>query len=226
MSIAGEMVEQLDLTNEDVIVIAELIDDLIVKLVPCWKTSSETLSTAANSSNGHSSILLNDETSLRCPWDPVLAKPPSEAADGQHVVVDVETQNKASADSDLSAEYGIRIPSDADSFKALESYRLEGCDNESSYEAHFAENLMINEMTTNSGFSYIDSCSDQSKNISLSSIRSLSLGDKNQDDELKLELQTIDSHYHQCCLELLKMREQAIENAKKRWITKKKIGFA
>ncbi|KAJ6695248.1 WNK KINASE [Salix koriyanagi] len=37
--IAEEMVEQLDLFTEDVAVIAELIDNLIVKLVPSWNTS-------------------------------------------------------------------------------------------------------------------------------------------------------------------------------------------
>ncbi|GMN31363.1 hypothetical protein TIFTF001_003231 [Ficus carica] len=225
VSIAGEMVEQLDLSNEDVTVIAELIDDLILKLVPSWKTSSVTFSTAANSSNGHSSTL-NDETLLGCPWDSVLDTSPSGAADEQRVLADLETQNKASVDSDISAEYGIRIHSDVDSFKALESYGLDGCDKENSYEANFCENLMINETKANSGFSYYDSCSDQWKNISLSSIRSLSLGDKNQDDELELELEAIDSHYLQCCFELMKMREQAIENAKKRWMTKKKIVVA
>lgn len=223
VSIAGEMVEQLDLSNEDVTIIAELIDDLILKLVPSWKTSSVTFSTAANSSNGHSSIL-NDETLPGCPWDSVLDTSPSGVADEQRILTDLETQNKASADSDISAEYGIRIHSDADSFKALESYSLDGCDKENSFEANFCENLMVNETTANSGFSYYDSCSDQWKNISLSTIRSLSLGDKNQDDELKLELEAIDSHYHQCCFELMKMREQAIENAKKKWMTKNKIG--
>nr|XP_043608160.1 probable serine/threonine-protein kinase WNK4 [Erigeron canadensis] len=38
-SIAQEMVEQLDLLHQDVAFIAKLIDDLILKLVPTWKTS-------------------------------------------------------------------------------------------------------------------------------------------------------------------------------------------
>ncbi|KAM1984663.1 hypothetical protein ACFX16_012899 [Malus domestica] len=41
ISIAWEMVEQLDLSHEDVSVVAELIDNSIVKLVPGWKPSSE-----------------------------------------------------------------------------------------------------------------------------------------------------------------------------------------
>ncbi|KAM0046296.1 putative protein kinase WNK-NRBP family [Helianthus debilis subsp. tardiflorus] len=38
-TIAQEMVEQLDLLHEDVIIIAELIDDMIMKFVPTWKPS-------------------------------------------------------------------------------------------------------------------------------------------------------------------------------------------
>ncbi|KAM2504855.1 hypothetical protein PS1_038732 [Malus domestica] len=52
ISIAGEMVEQLDLSHEDVSVIAELIDNLIMKLVPGWKPSSEGSSCGTNSSYG------------------------------------------------------------------------------------------------------------------------------------------------------------------------------
>ncbi|KAI3687426.1 hypothetical protein L1987_81122 [Smallanthus sonchifolius] len=38
-TIAQEMVEELDLLHEDVIIIAELIDDMIMKFVPTWKPS-------------------------------------------------------------------------------------------------------------------------------------------------------------------------------------------
>ncbi|XP_076956067.1 putative serine/threonine-protein kinase WNK10 [Bidens hawaiensis] len=41
-TIAQEMVEELDLLHEDVIIIAELIDDMIIKLVPTWKPLLET----------------------------------------------------------------------------------------------------------------------------------------------------------------------------------------
>ncbi|CBI34567.3 unnamed protein product, partial [Vitis vinifera] len=43
LSIAGEMVEQLDLYNEDVAVIAELIDVMISELVPTWKPAFESM---------------------------------------------------------------------------------------------------------------------------------------------------------------------------------------
>ncbi|KAL7230740.1 hypothetical protein ACSBR2_009093 [Camellia fascicularis] len=40
LSIAGEMVEQLELPKEDVTLIAELMDNVIIKMVPCWMPSS------------------------------------------------------------------------------------------------------------------------------------------------------------------------------------------
>ncbi|XWS48757.1 hypothetical protein CRYUN_Cryun13aG0103400 [Craigia yunnanensis] len=69
----------------------------------------------------------------------------------------------------------------------------------------------------------MDYCSFASKDTSLSSICSLSLADKDKFNELKLELDAIDSQCHQRFQELLRMREEAMENAKKRWITKKKV---
>jgi WNK lysine deficient protein kinase len=44
ISIAEEMVEQLDLSKEDVAVIAELIDNLLAELVPRWKSLFENCS--------------------------------------------------------------------------------------------------------------------------------------------------------------------------------------
>ncbi|TKY47938.1 serine/threonine-protein kinase WNK4 [Spatholobus suberectus] len=48
ISIAEEMVEHLELTNEDVSVIAELIHNMIVKFVPSWKPLCENLSSGTD----------------------------------------------------------------------------------------------------------------------------------------------------------------------------------
>jgi len=56
----------------------------------------------------------------------------------------------------------------------------------------------------------------------MSSLSSLTLSDKNQyNKELREELDAIDSQYNECFQELLRRREEAIENAKKRWYTRK-----
>ena len=225
VSIAGEMVEQLELSKEDVIVIAGLIDDLLVKLVPSWKSSSGT-STAALSSDGDCPIHPIDETPLRSAWD--FALPQSKDIDEQGILAKLADaqirQTNDSMISFISAEYDTRVASDV----ALESYySLDGYNKENAYEeANFSESLTTNETMEKSALSYNDSCSGLSRNFSLSSLHSLSLGDKTPYDELKLELEAIDTQYQQCCFELLKMREQAVENAKKRWMMKKKTSVA
>lgn len=56
-----------------------------------------------------------------------------------------------------------------------------------------------------------------------SSCSSLSLADKDLDAELKLELNAIETHYQQLFDELSRMREEALEATRKRWIAKKKL---
>ncbi|KAL5538854.1 hypothetical protein UlMin_042877 [Ulmus minor] len=262
-SIAGEMVEQLDLLREDVAVIAEMIDNLIMKLVPNWEASYESLSSAATSSNGHSSCEAVDEHnvltkladvedqlnrdlrvseisteySLRNASEAVdvqlltkLAemedsgvseisadyslRTASEAVDAQHVLTklaDVEDQqNQDSGVSESSADYSVRTASDAaDYFKASDSdyYSSDGCNVQKSCETIDDKSLLINKTTTDV----------------LSSLCSLSLVDNEQKDELQRELKAIDNEYRQCFVELLKLRQRDMEDAKRRWTMKTKI---
>ncbi|CAK7335801.1 unnamed protein product [Dovyalis caffra] len=209
VSIAEEMVEQLDLSAQDVAVIAGLIDSLIVKFVPSWNN----LSSVSNDS----SELENNATSEAMKTPDFL---PSTNMTYH------ETQQ--SVNSAISTEYNMAIASDSSTNKSLGS-------SDCSLQLHMydldLECWMLDDgipkndkSATNSDVSYIDSCSGMSKNASLSSICSLPLADKDG-SELKQELDSIDSHYNQCFQELMKMREEAIENAKKRWLTEKKISI-
>ncbi|CAB4280255.1 unnamed protein product [Prunus armeniaca] len=204
MSIAGEMVEQLELSHEHVSVIAELIDKLIMKLVPGWKPSSESSSCGANSSCGDHPAHQN------------ILSPLAYAED---------QDNQASMISDTSAcsaEYSVPNASFAGNVKVSESAKyssdefctgsdgygsspdctVQGGLKEKSYEAGSGDSVVMN-----------DACADMS---SICSLSELSLVDKARYDELKGELVAIDVQYHQCLLELLKMREEEIQNAKKR----------
>ncbi|KAG8661976.1 serine/threonine-protein kinase WNK8 isoform X2 [Manihot esculenta] len=176
VSIAEEMVEQLDLSNEDVGIIAELIDALIMKLVPCWCPSGSTSSIPSGSDR-----LQNGATSDLLP----LVK-----------VVGQETPE--SFYSGISAELHMTIASDASTNKPLGS---------------FDYSVELNKTDLGSDFvMHVDSISKHDKSI------------KDSEDnlsELKLELNAIDMQYNQCFKELSRMREEAIENAKKKWITKK-----
>lgn len=173
VSIAGEMVEQLGLLNEDVAFIAELIDNLILKLVPTWKPSVE------------SSIGLR--TSLNKDLGLSLHK-----ADNYSMRVSVTNTNNN-----------------------YNNYRHASKDSVGDF-------VMISGCSKNSGISFADSNND----LSISSSVSMASKDNEKDeqcDELKIELDAIETQYQQCCSELLRMREEAIENARKRWITKKMV---
>ncbi|XP_035550013.1 probable serine/threonine-protein kinase WNK10 isoform X2 [Juglans regia] len=217
IAIAEEMVEQLDLSKDDVAIISELIDNLITKLVPRWKSSFENCSSEAHGSFGFSHVLQTGGNSG-------TAEDPAEAVVEHHVLpisADVEYEdNQESTVSDISVEYGVSMALDACNDSVLESnyfsldeyhkglngygFNLEyEVYDEKSYEANMGESGM-------------------SKTLGLSSICSLSLADEDQDSELKLELASIDTQYHQRLIELLRMREEAIENAKRKWMAKKK----
>ncbi|KAK7389784.1 hypothetical protein VNO78_25078 [Psophocarpus tetragonolobus] len=79
ISVATEMVEHLDLADHDVDLIAELIDYLLLKLLPWWKPSPDHRSLGES----HSNSTNIDSQSLAWPWGFVLNSIPSEIAIGQ-----------------------------------------------------------------------------------------------------------------------------------------------
>ncbi|EOY23931.1 hypothetical protein QUC31_008506 [Theobroma cacao] len=231
ISIAAEMVEQLDLSNEDVTDIAELIDSMIMKFVPCWKPSFGSISCLQDGSC--------------CPSKATVKTVGKQEAFTDFAVVKCQ-DTQESVSSDMSAECDGMVASDGSNNKPMGSsgYSYGECHKGSSTydfglldigvynhprhketgnEENLGESVLINDSTKNSETSLMDSCSFASQDMSLSSICSLSLADKDQVDELKLELDAIDTQYHQCFQELMRMREEAMENAKKRWITKKRV---
>lgn len=86
LSVAGEMVEQLELADHDVAFIAEFIDYLIMKLLPGWKPSYDYSSSGALSFYSESPILGNGKTSTPPPWDAMATSVPSEFVVEQDVV--------------------------------------------------------------------------------------------------------------------------------------------
>lgn len=63
--------------------------------------------------------------------------------------------------------------------------------------------------------SFLDSCS------MMSTIYNLSISDNDYPEDLKTELNLIESQFNQSFQDLLKLKEDAIENAKRKWIMKK-----
>lgn len=77
MSVAGEMVEQLELADHDVAFIAELIGYLIMRLLPGWKLSSDYSSTEGINPCHGSPVIRDDKTRMACPWDSLLSSIPA-----------------------------------------------------------------------------------------------------------------------------------------------------
>lgn len=84
MSVAAEMVEQLELQNHDVAFIAELIDYLIMRLLPGWKPSYYYSSQSASQSPA-SSFLINEKGQSACPWDSATSNLPSRLTIQQNI---------------------------------------------------------------------------------------------------------------------------------------------
>ncbi|CAA2998459.1 probable serine threonine- kinase WNK10 isoform X1 [Olea europaea subsp. europaea] len=219
LSIASEMVEQLDLWSEDIAFIAELIDSLILRLVPTWKTSSRSLG-GAQSSYGVSAVLQSNQ---------VLA--PHTEDYGSNIIPGREgslqgfsSQFSGSKCNDAgesvvpSSKHNVVSTSDA----RHKNDWISACDLEK-HKASIGESLM-SECTKNSWTSFVGSWNGVSNDMCVS-ITSLPLSEKDHDKEhchdLKLELDAIDLQYQLRCRELLRMREEAIENVKKRWSSKK-----
>lgn len=203
ISIAGEMVEQLHLSSEDMAFTAELIDSLIVELLPNWKPSSDSFG-GLSSSDEKSSILKGDQ-SLSCfPRHHELDSMPGQ-------VIQKHSLSE---------------------FSSIEEHPK--CDNSLRYFDHnvcskvSSSISLVSACTKTSELSSADSCNTLSDYMCLS-FSHVSVKDKDDDQmpcsNLKQELDAIAMQYDQSCRELQRMREEAIENAKKRWITRKRMSI-
>lgn len=165
-TIAQEMVEQLELVYEDIAVIAELIDDLILKFVPTWKPSFRKSSSSEGMSSPEGSIIIQN----------------GQIACGPSKVVEAEEYHGCKGSENSSFAYssdGMKSP---------------GVSSNDSYNKNLSNDLAFHE--------------DSEKDVC---------------EDLKQELDRIDAQYHQMYSELQKFREAAIEDAKRRWESKKKL---
>lgn len=199
-SIAAEMVEALDLMSVDVDLIAEMINTLIGQLVPCLGSSSGILigqrsldeeATRVHGKEGTERGFYSEVTGIANNGAPLSVR-----ASPQHF--NPSTSNAMPNNNFLQADY------------AVEKHRR-------SIERSLTRESVKSPATSFEG-SWITASSDMS-----SSVSSLSLTDKENElsNDLKLELTEIYMQYQQRCRELLKIRETAVENVKRKWIMKR-----
>ncbi|MED6173368.1 hypothetical protein PIB30_058647 [Stylosanthes scabra] len=234
ISIAVEMVEHLGLANDDVTVIAELIHNMILKLTSNSKPSSYNFSSGGAHLHKPSEDLQSRGTSS-CQWPSLSSVFDTKAIqdDYVHLHDDGEDHYKQeSVMSEISSEYGTALALDSKS-EEHDIFSMDGCckgsngfitNSDARFCAH-DDNEQKNDVdeSENSAGILINSQCSAFENFDVSSICSLTLGDIDNSTDLQLELDAIETQYHQCFRELVKMREDAIENAKRRWITRKKI---
>lgn len=206
------MVEQLDLSHQDVNFIAEFIDFLIMKLVPDWKPPVIHSSSEPKSECILPQGPLGDSFSNRFELDPPNGVFSSETSEADVSYLTSESVDINCSISGEEADLGESI------YGHVSEIDLGGMDipgekmdkNDSSIN----ENLGPNAISSGEGESDIsDLCLSSPTDIN----------NKVQDDDLSLELAAIESNYTRMVQELSRMREFALEDARKRWLMKKNL---
>lgn len=276
VSVAAEMVEQLELADHDVSFIADFIDFLIMKLYPSWKPSFEYSSSGVKSPYVESTILDN-MTSMPFSWGSIFSSAVVQPVAEQDFVYGLSTSSPyvhLQADEEFDS-YGYDFLSvscdhmatprvagfeDHDSQKLILSDVLvkdnstkhvkvaNSADSSIDYGScnsfshvsevdlvdfhpnvkiprsnHSSEEGIVMNELTNFKSPFFDVIRMSSAMSSMSSNSSICMADRDEELELKLELDAIESQYQQWFPKLSKVREEALEATKRRWKTKKKL---
>nr|KYP71961.1 putative serine/threonine-protein kinase WNK4 [Cajanus cajan] len=187
VSVASEMVENLELENNDVAFIVELIDYLIMKLVPDWKPSFNYSFSGGSSyiSNVVDKVVLEDKHNFSSLSS--LEDRYSEESIASNIAIE-DTCMKNNIYLDYDVDGSLKELSWSTSEVELGDMCFEG------YKLHTID---------------------------------CNVGEKIEikiDLELKFELDAIESQYQHWFQELSRLKLEAVEATKRRWITKKKIG--
>ncbi|CAN6480674.1 unnamed protein product [Victoria cruziana] len=237
LSVASEMVEQLDLSDQDVTFIAEFIDFLIAKLVPEWKPSC-----VVHAANGldciytKSKVPDHDRFYLGDSWDAVRGNKAVKCLE------DVLSQSDlGSSCVDLNSIEDSVQPGEVTAFRKLEDGMSHGGYDSPSSLATADDRYSFASAVSAEYYSAVDLVPHPSKCGSGGRVPGLSINNLNdlsnisntqnsqgyeappleeEDDELKSELHMIEMQYHQLFRELSRQREEALKVVRKRWETK------
>lgn len=188
LSVATEMVEQLDLADDDVAFIADFIDFVIMRISPEWKPSSNRHSSLERSASGLT--LVADQ------WE-------TPSTHGNNL-------SNGSITSEVFAGDSIRKN---DMSKVLEA---DVCEKEFSIESH----PRMDQSAENSQFVLCGRDGLPNDSSLEVDCPTLSSGRRDRETQMKLELDAIETNYEQWFQELSRMKHEAIEVTKKRWMSK------
>ncbi|CAJ1950462.1 unnamed protein product [Sphenostylis stenocarpa] len=258
VSVATEMVEHLELADHDVPFIAELIDYLIMKLLPWWNPSHDRCLCGETNPN------IDGQSFMGWPWGSVLASIPSEMVIGEDGFSGFDTSSKeefvaAEKTSFIKNDDNATFEGDANSQESgasevvVENASMKDdnchdskvdasskCSSSRSIselelgDAYFeecklqpqdycaAEEVVINEYPKNPGSVLGTSTNAGSTRSSCSYVSST---EEEIDLELQFELDVLESHYQHWINELNKMKLDALESTRKRWMARKKLAI-
>lgn len=218
LAVAGEMGEQLELSECDVVFIADFIDFLIMKLVPGWKPSTNYSSSGTVTPHKYG----NGQVSF-CPW----TSDPPETGYEQSVISQLNNDDSSIADF-ASVEGNLyskmdEFGSHADFISTSSATNGDGKYSQGSDMSL----LMAGSYKSFSGYTteidaeliYHGESSSMSRLPSYSS--ALSTLEKDQEG-LKAELEAIEAQFRRRFNELMRKREEALESVRKRWLVKKR----
>ncbi|KAG8391966.1 hypothetical protein BUALT_Bualt01G0242400 [Buddleja alternifolia] len=209
LAVAAEMVEQLDLADHDVVFIADFIDFLIMRMLPDWKPSSDCYSSEERSTGRLTTSVSSSQAAFIS--SPCLTTTGNKLSQGSQT-------------SEFIGEYSSikngKISKASSEVSEME-YRDVYCNEcrmdeigSGSVECPRLDQLVAETpelIFSSKGGSFTSSCS---------TMNSLE-GDGESD--LRLELDAIETQYQQWFQELTRLRQEAMEATKKRWMTKKKV---
>ncbi|XP_021748203.1 probable serine/threonine-protein kinase WNK10 isoform X2 [Chenopodium quinoa] len=206
IALAEEMVAMQDLADYDMEFTAEFIDYLIKKITINSKPSS-VYSSAKPEKRGDDTVVKNKgDTSM----DDVFAEDSSG-------ILGKALQSLDYCIDDCCKRLSVKKPEMDIGESHREEYKISRNNN------HLSGCTHLNEVTKNSEGASSMEHGGISGLTSLASSSSSSLNEEEQDDELRADLASIETQYQHWFEELARMREEALEAAKKKWMMKKKM---
>lgn len=214
LAVAAEMVEQLELADHDVSFIADFIDYLISRILPEWKRTSDYSASREREKYGSG---LSDQ------WEVALGESMGKQGNANAWVdrqLCLPTARRQAKSGSGSGSQGLLF-----TITGNKSSLSLGSANSEMMEQYEGGNSMVSagwpsmeRLTDNSESSY----SDQKVSKSGSFTSCFSTLERDPEGDLKVEVDAIEAQYQQWLQELARMRQEAIEAAKRRWMVKKK----
>ncbi|KAL6633798.1 hypothetical protein ACP70R_026469 [Stipagrostis hirtigluma subsp. patula] len=217
MSVAAEMVEQLELADCDVTFIADFIDLLIVNLVPGWRPVNDAVEKSYRQSEmGESELVITSHQELVPNY--LLADGTMHPKDGNASSNDypdsVSSANNLVAQGSEDSVISVQL---AGSSKSVSDYGIDdyGTMDYGGYKEG-TRKLECNHVSGD-GSSSIFHIDQASPGLEFASSGSSIFTTDNQ-DVLNGELDLIEAQYKHLVDELTRMREEAMEGARKKWL--------